>query len=278
MSWESEAADRLRELYPALEIKILERNETGKLLVFDRTVLKFNYDLISKQINYSPDRKMALSDIVKYFAEYIEIRYIQRQNMFVKGKRGRRAANLTQSQIEYAMANTKSNKAAAEFLDVNIATYKKYAKIYDLYDKHLNRGGVGISKRHLGYKVPIEDILAGKHPNYKSTTLKYRLIRDMRKEEKCDICHYKERRIIDQKIPLILDFIDGNEKNFALENLRFICYNCAFLTRGNIFYNQIRAFAGKGRRKSIKYVETKQTLDTAQANDESDKIFERFNN
>ena len=42
--------------------------------------------------------------------------------------RGRSALNLSESEIRYAMENTKSNSEAARFLNVSFTTYKKYAK------------------------------------------------------------------------------------------------------------------------------------------------------
>ena len=33
----------------------------------------------------------------------------------------------------------------------------------------------------------------------------------------------------DTKVPIILNHIDGNRKNWHLDNLEFLCYNCAFL-------------------------------------------------
>ena len=40
--------------------------------------------------------------------------------------------------IEDAQAVTKSNSAAARWLGVHYLTYRKYAKIYGLWERHLN--------------------------------------------------------------------------------------------------------------------------------------------
>ena len=40
--------------------------------------------------------------------------------------RGRSALNLSESEIRYAMENSKSNSEAARFLKVSFTTYKKY--------------------------------------------------------------------------------------------------------------------------------------------------------
>ena len=39
---------------------------------------------------------------------------------------------------------------------------------------------------------------------------------------------------MDFKIPLILIFKDGDSTNHRLENLYLLCFNCAFLTVGNL--------------------------------------------
>ncbi len=54
-------------------------------------------------------------------------------------------------------------------------------------------------------------------------------------KEECVMCGYCERRVSDYKIPLILDFKDGNKNHYNLGNIRFLCYNCYFLNVGNIF-------------------------------------------
>ena len=50
-------------------------------------------------------------------------------NGYVLGK-GRTPLNLTESQIRYAMKNSKSNSGAARFLNVSLTTYQKYSKLY----------------------------------------------------------------------------------------------------------------------------------------------------
>ena len=46
--------------------------------------------------------------------------------------RGRESYNLPESDIRYAMANTKSNAEAARFSKVSFSTWKKYANMYYL--------------------------------------------------------------------------------------------------------------------------------------------------
>lgn len=150
---------------------------------------------------------------------------------------------LLESDILRAMKHTKSNAGAARFLNVSLKTYRKYAKMYkdengkDLYEIHKNQFGVGIPKvslhRH-GKKYILEDILAGKHPSYPVNKLKDRLFASGILEEKCEMCGFEERRITDNKIPVLLTFKDGDPSNYQLENLEVLCYNCYFLIVGNI--------------------------------------------
>ena len=44
-----------------------------------------------------------------------------------------------------------------------------------------------------------------------------------------------KKRVLDYRAPLLLNFIDNNKKNFALDNLEMYCYNCYFLYVGDVF-------------------------------------------
>ena len=75
------------------------------------------------------------------------------------------------------------------------------------------------------------DILEGRVDvsNYSPKELKERLIHEALIKEECNCCEFNERRVLDYKVPLILNFKDGNKKNYHLDNLEFLCYNCSFL-------------------------------------------------
>ena len=49
------------------------------------------------------------------------------------------------------------------------------------------------------------------------------------------MCSFAERRVTDYKVPLLINFKDGNKKNWSLDNLEMLCYNHFFLHVGNIF-------------------------------------------
>ena len=40
------------------------------------------------------------------------------------------------------------------------------------------------------------------------------------KKSECEMCGYKERRVVDGKIPLLLNFEDGDIRNRNIENLK----------------------------------------------------------
>jgi hypothetical protein len=152
---------------------------------------------------------------------------------------------LLKSDIERAMAMTKSNRAAARYLHVSYIHYKKYAKNYTdeegilLFDKHKNQSGKGISKflSNKGKEPALMDVIEGRVPidSYTPEKLKNRLIQESYLQECCSKCGFAERRVLDYKVPLILNFKDGNKKNWTLDNLELMCYNHYFLYVGNIF-------------------------------------------
>jgi hypothetical protein len=166
--------------------------------------------------------------------------------------RGRSSYDLPESDIRYAMANTKSNAEAARFLKVSFTTYKKYAKLYvdretqkTLYDMHTNQAGVGIVKdspRATAGIYSIDAILQGKHPAYPTWKLRNRLLALAIFEERCQSCGYDERRVTDDTVPLLLDHIDGDVTNHCVENLQMLCLNCYYQQTGNPFNKDKETF------------------------------------
>ena len=152
---------------------------------------------------------------------------------------------LTKEQILAAMAKTKSNSAAARYLNCSYVHYKKWAKVYEsdthdnLFEQHKNQAGIGIPKfLRVGKKEPaLLDIIEGRAnaSSFSPEKIKYRLIAEGYLEEKCAICGFEERRVLDYKMPLLLHFKDGNKKNYKLDNIELLCYNHYFLNVGDIF-------------------------------------------
>ena len=157
---------------------------------------------------------------------------------------------LTKEMILAAMNKTKSNRAAARYLNVSYQHYKKWAKLYEseedehksLFDEHLNQAGVGIPKvlNGGGKEPPLLDIIEGRvdASSFSPEKIKYRLVTDGYLEEKCNSCGFQERRVLDYKMPLLLHFKDNNKKNYRKENIQFLCYNCYYLSIGDLFTNK----------------------------------------
>jgi hypothetical protein len=157
---------------------------------------------------------------------------------------------LTKEDILRAQKHTKSNRAAARYLGISYNTYRMYSKLFKneegktLFEAHLNPSGKGIKKHLGGYgkskkniKVALMDVLEGRVDvsNYTIDVLKTRLVQEGFILEECKGCGFNERRVVDYKVPLVLNFKDKNKRNWKLENLEFLCYNCYFLYVGNIW-------------------------------------------
>jgi hypothetical protein len=221
--------EKIRQLYPDLQIVLWTKAERGNIFVNDHKIIK-NINLGMMESLLKTGDEDTLRNMLKYYAEYIETRYVRKIKQF-EGQRGRKVTAFTEAQIRYAIANSKSNSHAARFLNVTINTYRKYARIYGLYEGHQNRGGRGIPKGNKWLKAKLSDVFAGKYPEYHLPTLKERMIKEQIVMNECSMCGEKRQRVEDGLVPLLINFVDGNHANLAQENLRLICYNCAFLTR-----------------------------------------------
>ena len=146
---------------------------------------------------------------------------------------------VTKEDILRAQQNTRSNMAAARYLHVSYNHYKKYAKMFKndegvtLLEAHKNQAGEGIPKFAISGidNIPLMDVLEGRVPieHFDPRKIKARLLSEAMLVEVCSNCNFSEKRVTDQKILVILSFKDGNKKNWHLDNLEFLCYNCSFL-------------------------------------------------
>ena len=146
---------------------------------------------------------------------------------------------LSVEQIRAAQAQTKSNLAASRYLHVSYQHYKKWAKNYNLFESHKNQCGKGIPKfLNNGKKSPaLLDIIEGRvsASSFTPAKIKYRLIEEGYLSEECSMCGFKERRVLDYKMPLLLHFKDNNKSNYTKENIELLCYNHFFLMVDDIF-------------------------------------------
>ena len=156
-----------------------------------------------------------------------------------------KAKPLSKQQIQAAMNKTMSNRAAARYLGVSYIHYKKWAQNYDsethenLFEQHKNQSGKGIPKFLNGsVKQPaVLDIIEGRvdSSHFSAAKIRERMIGEGYLDDCCSNCSFNERRVLDYKVPLIMNFKDGNKKNYKLDNVELLCYNCYFLTVGDIF-------------------------------------------
>ena len=167
---------------------------------------------------------------------------------------------LSIEQIRAAQAKTMSNMSAARYLHVSYQHYKRYAKMYKLFETHKNQSGKGIPKflKGKGKEPALLDIIEGRvsAAHFTPAKIKYRLIEAGYLLEQCSMCGFQERRVLDYKMPLLLHFKDNNKSNYSRENIELLCYNHFFLTVGDIFTD-----------KDVKQIESHQEL-----NSTSDKV------
>ena len=128
---------------------------------------------------------------------------------------------ITEDQIWEAINNTRSNHEAARWMKITYITYKKYASKYidrdtgkTLFDLHMNQSAKGIPKNFQGsnFKKDLEEMLVEKqvaNPQ-RVAKLKDLLMKDGRLGYCCAECGFKEKRILDMKVPLLINFINGS--------------------------------------------------------------------
>jgi hypothetical protein len=153
---------------------------------------------------------------------------------------------LSKEDIVRAMKMTLSNKGAARYLHVSYIHYKRFAQNFTdettgrtLFEMHKNQSGKGIPKfiTNRGKEPALLDVIEGRVPieSYTPEKLKRRLLQEGYLYEYCNKCDFSERRVIDYKVPLLLNFKDGNKKNWNIDNVELLCYNCYFLYVGDVF-------------------------------------------
>jgi len=174
----------------------------------------------------------------------------------------------TKQDILRAMAHTKSIRAASNYLGCTYQHVKPYFKLYrvddndpnspTLFEKHLNQKGQGISK-YLPRKKKessIQLILEGGDgwQSFTPEKIKNKAIKEGFLKECCDKCGYNERRVIDYKVPLLLNFRNSNKCDYRGQNLQLLCYNCYFLYTGDVLSNsQVRSIESNQETKALDF-------------------------
>jgi len=163
-----------------------------------------------------------------------------------KLKRGRGYRPILQSEIEEAKKHSPFAAGQARWLGINFFTYRKYCRLYGVYEpKPCAKGRRNIYDPNRG-TYPLTKILAGEYNDTLAVTdwmVKDKFIRSGMVPIRCNICGYDKRRITDNKICLLLDHKDGNIRNFKIDNLQLLCLNCTFecgrgyIRRGNHMFD-----------------------------------------
>jgi hypothetical protein len=165
-------------------------------------------------------------------------------------KKGPKPKIYSKEDLLRAMKVTKSIRAAARYLNCSYQHIKPYFKSFrvddndpnspTLFDVHKNQVGKGIPKflKHHGKDPDLKKILNGElyTESFSIDKFKRRLIQEAILAEECSCCGFKEQRVSDYRVPLLVNFKNGNKRDWKQENLEFLCYNCYYLTIGDIFY------------------------------------------
>ena len=123
---------------------------------------------------------------------------------------------------------------AAKLCEMPFSTFKRRAIALGVYNT--NQAGIGIPKSS-GTKIPLIEVLEGKHPQYQTYKLKHRLYAEGIKIPECTICGLG-KTWNNKPIEHHLDHIDGNSTNHILSNLQILCPNC---------HSQTNTYCGKNK-------------------------------
>lgn len=126
-----------------------------------------------------------------------------------------------QQLIVFAIERCGTMRKAAVDAGMNFNTFRKYAKRFNVWKT--NQGGQGLRKPSKS-KIPLQEIIEGKHPSYGYGVLKMRLLASGIKKNKCENCGISEW--MGKKLIIQLDHHNGDRYDHRLENLRMLCPNC----------------------------------------------------
>ena len=143
---------------------------------------------------------------------------------------------IDEQQLIDVCKEAKSMREAAIKLGLAFNTFRRKAKKLGCYKT--NQSGKGIEKE-FSWKIPLNEIFEGKHPNFSRCALKSRLLITGLKENKCEICGITKWN--GNSLVIHLDHINGINNDNRLENLRMLCPNC---------HSQTSTYTGKNKNKT----------------------------
>lgn len=127
---------------------------------------------------------------------------------------------------------------AARSIGMSFMAFRYRALKLDVYQPNPGRKGINRNNEN-NKEIDLLDILNGLHPNYLTSRLKKRLIKNGLIKEECVNCHVGP---FWNNMPLVLqlDHKNGNSRDHRLVNLQLLCPNC---------HSQTETFSGKSLRK-----------------------------
>ena len=150
---------------------------------------------------------------------------------------GRPPKNLTKAEIKHAIRESKNVTEATNILNVSYPTFEKYRKKHGI-SKHPDAGtwenvdpthGHAIAEER---NLDVHDVVFNTGTtNSNPALVKFKLIKEGLKEEKCEHCGYNTHSKETGRVPLVMIFKDRDETNFEYSNLMFACMNCLYHLR-----------------------------------------------
>jgi hypothetical protein len=127
-----------------------------------------------------------------------------------------------------------------------------------LFEVHKNQSGRGIPKflpnkrREPNVKLIFETGTGWE--SFTPVKIKERGIAEGYLKDECYHCGFCERRVTDYKVPLLLNFKDGNKNNYLIDNLELLCYNDYFLLIADpLTPDQVRHIEDNTTTKAVSY-------------------------
>lgn len=163
-----------------------------------------------------------------------------------------REQTVTDKEIVKAIKSSSTMREAARKVNLHPTSFISRAKKLNAYQPNPGRRGVPRPfDERSNTRIPLNEILEGKHPQYQTGKLKNRLINEKILEDKCSSCgddNHLFSRILDHK--------NGINNDHRLSNLRLLCPNCNA---------SLPTHAGRNKNKKVNMIVDEQIVDNVLA-------------